>query len=51
METNWRHTDTQKTDEELDYLPENSREKGKGRAVKKPRLRKQIAEVSVLPTS
>ncbi|PVH82188.1 hypothetical protein DL98DRAFT_620973 [Cadophora sp. DSE1049] len=34
------------TDEELDYLPENSREKGKGRAVKKARVRKQIAEVS-----
>mgnify|MGYP003662494174 CR=1 FL=1 len=49
MEIIWRHTDTPKTDEELDY-PENSREKGKGRADKKPRMRKQIAEVSVLST-
>ncbi|KAH7411167.1 hypothetical protein BKA64DRAFT_741758 [Cadophora sp. MPI-SDFR-AT-0126] len=34
------------TDEELDFLPENSTEKGKGRAVKKARIRKQIAEAS-----
>ncbi|KAK0119684.1 hypothetical protein ONS95_011120 [Cadophora gregata] len=39
--------DKDSTDEELGFLPENSKEKGKGRAIRKvKRPRKQIAEVS-----